>query len=72
MRLASKLRSKGSSLVFDSGDALFAVKQAEVMARVWLKDVAILPDLRVVKLEELKGGVRTPKILEIVRYKPKG
>jgi len=56
----------------DSDDALAAVKQAELMARVWQKDVAILPDLRVAKLEELKGGVRTPKILEIVRCMPKG
>ncbi len=56
----------------DSDDALAAVKQAELMARVWQKDVAILTDLRVVKLEELRGGIRTPKILEIVRRTPKG
>jgi len=56
----------------DSDDTLAAVKQAELMARTWQKDVAILPDLRVVKLEELRGGIRTPKILEIVRCTPKG
>ena len=56
----------------DSDDALAAVKLDALLARVWQKDVAILPDLRVAKLEELKGGVRTPKILEIVRCMPKG
>jgi hypothetical protein len=56
----------------DSDDTLAAVKQAELMARAWQKDVAILPDLRVVKLEELRGGIRTPKILEIVRCTPEG
>lgn len=56
----------------NNDDTLAAVKQAEIMARVWQKDVAILPDLRIAKLEELKGGLRTPKILEIVRHVPKG
>ena len=56
----------------DSDDALAAVKQAELMARAWQKDVAILPDLRIAKLEELQGGACTPKILEIVRCMPKG
>ena len=56
----------------NNDDTLAAVKQAEIMARVGQKDVAILPDLRIAKLEELKGGLRTPKILEIVRHVPKG
>jgi hypothetical protein len=50
-----------------SDDALAAIKQAETMAEVWEKDVAILPDLTIVKLEQLRGGIRTPKVLEIIR-----
>jgi len=48
-------------------DALAAVKQAETMARVWGEDVAILLDFTIVKIKELRGGIRTPKILEVVR-----
>ena len=50
-----------------SDDALVAIKQAETMARVWNADVAILSDLTIVKAQALRGGIRAPKILEIIR-----
>ena len=56
-----------SASIHQSDEALAAIKQAEAMARVWDKDAAILADLSIVKLEEVRGDMRTPRILEIIR-----
>ena len=56
-----------SPSIHQSDEALAAIKQAETMARVWNKDAAILSDLSIVKLGEVRGGMRTPRILEIIR-----
>lgn len=56
-----------SASIHQSDEALAAIKQAEAMAKAWEKDAAILSDLSIVKLAEMRGGVRSPKILEIIR-----
>jgi hypothetical protein len=48
--------------VNDLTDYIMAVRAADTMAKTWKADVAILSNLKVVRLDEAKGTV-----LEIVR-----
>jgi DUF1009 family protein len=50
------------SIVNDLTDYIMAVRAADTMAKTWKADVAILSNLKVVRLDEAEGTV-----LEIVR-----
>ena len=50
------------SIVNDLTDYIMAVRAADTMAKTWKADVAILSNLKVVRLDEATGTV-----LEIVR-----
>jgi len=50
------------SIVNDLTDYIMAVRAADTMAKTWKADVAILSNLKIVRLDEAEGTV-----LEIVR-----
>ena len=52
-----------ASTVSDVDEYIIAVRAADSMAKTWKSDVAILSNLKVVRLDEAKGT-----ILEIVRW----
>ena len=52
-----------ASTVSDVDEYIIAVRAADSMAKAWRSDVAILSNLKVVRLDEAKGT-----ILEVVRW----
>ena len=52
-----------ASTVSDVDEYIIAVRAADSMAKAWRSDVAILSNLKIVRLDEAKGT-----ILEIVRW----
>lgn len=54
-----------SASIHQSDEVLAAIKQAETMARVWNKDAAILSDLSIVKLGEVRGVCVPPESLRL-------
>ena len=52
-----------ASTVSDVDEYIIAVRAADSMARAWRSDVAILSNLKIVRLDEAKGP-----ILEVVRW----
>jgi hypothetical protein len=51
------------STVSDVDEYIIAVRAADSMAKTWKSDVAILSNLKIVRLDEAKGT-----ILEVVRW----
>ena len=52
-----------ASTVSDVDEYIIAVRAADSMAKAWRSDVAILSNLKIVRLDEAKGP-----ILEVVRW----
>ena len=52
-----------ASTVSDMDEYIIAVRAADSMAKAWRSDVAILSNLKIVRLENARGP-----ILEIVRW----
>ena len=62
-----KVRTAGptirASTVSDVDEYIIAVRAADSMSKAWKSDVAILSNLKIVRLDEAKGT-----ILEVVRW----
>jgi hypothetical protein len=62
MLLFHQYQSLSGELSMDLTDYIMAVRAADTMAKTWKADVAILSNLKIVRLDEAEGTV-----LEIVR-----
>tara|TARA_R100001460_G_scaffold81273_1_gene122205 strand:+ start:642 stop:839 length:198 start_codon:yes stop_codon:yes gene_type:complete len=63
MQLFRQYQSLSGELSMDIDEYIIAVRAADSMAKAWRSDVAILSNLKVVRLSEAKGT-----ILEVVRW----
>jgi hypothetical protein len=63
MQLFHQYQSLSGELSMDIDEYIIAVRAADSMAKAWRSDVAILSNLKVVRLDEARGP-----ILEIVRW----
>jgi hypothetical protein len=63
MQLFHQYQSLLGELSMDIDEYIIAVRAADSMAKAWRSDVAILSNLKVVRLDEAQGT-----ILEVVRW----
>jgi hypothetical protein len=63
MQLFHQYQSLSGELSMDIDEYVIAVRAADSMAKAWRSDVAILSNLKIVRLENARGT-----ILEIVRW----
>jgi hypothetical protein len=63
MQLFHQYQSLSGELSMDIDEYIIAVRAADSMAKAWRSDVAILSNLKIVRLENARGT-----ILEIVRW----
>jgi hypothetical protein len=63
MQLFHQYQSLSGELSMDIDEYIIAVRAADSMAKAWRSDVAILSNLKVVRLDEARGT-----ILEVVRW----
>jgi len=63
MQLFRQYQSLSGELSMDIDEYIVAVRAADSMAKAWRSDVAILSNLKIVRLDEARGT-----ILEVVRW----
>jgi len=63
MQLFHQYQSLSGELSMDIDEYVIAVRAADSMSKAWRSDVAILSNLKIVRLENARGT-----ILEIVRW----
>jgi len=63
MQLFRQYQSLSGELSMDIDEYIIAVRAADSMAKAWRSDVAILSNLKIVRLDEARGT-----ILEVVRW----